>query len=46
MMAHHQLGLDLSDSEARSITAWLGSLTGEIPHDYIAAPSLPTAARL
>jgi cytochrome c peroxidase len=46
MMAHHQLGLDLSEDEARSIAAWLGSLTGDIPRDYIAAPTLPTAARL
>jgi cytochrome c peroxidase len=45
MMAHHQLGVDLVDEEARSIVAWLGSLTGEIPHEYIAAPVLPPAHR-
>jgi cytochrome c peroxidase len=45
MMAHHQLGVDLSEEEARSIAAWLGSLTGDIPLDYIAAPTLPAAVR-
>jgi cytochrome c peroxidase len=46
MMAHHPLGVDLSVDEARSIAAWLGSLTGEIPQRYIAAPTMPVAARL
>jgi cytochrome c peroxidase len=45
MMAHHQLGVDLMDEEAGSIVAWLGSLTGDIPRDYIAAPVLPAAHR-
>lgn len=45
MMAHHQLGVDLTAEEARSIATWLGSLTGEIPRDYIAAPPLPSIAR-
>jgi cytochrome c peroxidase len=45
MMAHHQLGVDLSEEEARSITAWLGSLTGDIPSDYITPPTLPAAVR-
>jgi cytochrome c peroxidase len=45
MMAHHQLGVDLMDEEARSIVAWLGSLTGDIPRDYIATPVLPAANR-
>jgi cytochrome c peroxidase len=45
MMARHQLGVDLSEEEAVSIAAWLGSLTGEIPHDYVAAPQLPEAKR-
>jgi hypothetical protein len=44
-MAYHQLGVDLSESEARSIAAWLGSLTGEIPLAYIAPPALPMAVR-
>jgi cytochrome c peroxidase len=45
MMARHQLGVDLSEEEARSIAAWLGSLTGDIPRDYIAPPTLPAAVR-
>ncbi len=45
MMAYHQLGVELSESEARSITAWLGSLTGDIPRDYIAPPTLRVAVR-
>jgi cytochrome c peroxidase len=45
MMAHHELGVDLSEDEARDITAWLGSLTGVIPRDYIVPPKLPAAIR-
>jgi cytochrome c peroxidase len=45
MMAHHQLGVDLTEEEARSIAAWLGSLTGDIPRDYITPSTLPAAAR-
>jgi cytochrome c peroxidase len=45
MMAHHQLGVDLTEEEARSIAAWLGSLTGDIPRQYIAPPVLPASAR-
>jgi cytochrome c peroxidase len=44
MMAHHQLGVDLTEQEARSIATWLGSLTGEIPREYIAPPRLPSTA--
>jgi cytochrome c peroxidase len=45
MMAHHQLGVDLTEEEARSIVAWLNALTGEIPRDYTAPPVLPMASR-
>jgi cytochrome c peroxidase len=45
MMARHQLGVDLNEEEAVSIATWLGSLTGAIPRDYIAAPRLPEAKR-
>jgi cytochrome c peroxidase len=41
MMARHQLGVELDDDEARELEAWLGSLTGDIPRDYIAPPALP-----
>jgi cytochrome c peroxidase len=44
MMAHHQLGVDLEDDEVREIKAWLGSLTGDIPGEYIAPPVLPPTA--
>jgi cytochrome c peroxidase len=45
LMARHQLGVDLTEAEAVSIAGWLGSLTGEIPQQYITPPDLPTAAR-
>ena len=45
MMARHQLGVDLTESEAKLIAAWLGSLTGEIPREYTAVPRLPDAVR-
>jgi cytochrome c peroxidase len=41
MMGHHQLGVELTPDEVRDLKAWLGSLTGEIPKDYIAKPVLP-----
>ena len=41
MMGKHQLGIELSKEEVASIITWLGSLTGEIPMDYIAKPRLP-----
>ena len=41
MMARHQLGIELEAEEVAELEAWLGSLTGELPHDYIAAPVLP-----
>lgn len=44
MMGKHQLGLELSDSEVSSIVAWLGALTGELPKEYIARPTLPASA--
>lgn len=40
-MAWHQLGKEASDAEVASIVAFLKSLTGEIPTDYIARPELP-----
>lgn len=35
-MGKHQLGLELAPPEVSGIVAWLASLTGEIPVDYIA----------
>ena len=40
-MGHHQLGKELTDAQVADIAAFLGSLTGEIPKDYIAVPALP-----
>jgi cytochrome c peroxidase len=45
MMGKHQLGLELSDAEVTSVVAWLKSLTGEIPRDYVAAPELPKSTK-
>lgn len=41
LMAHHQLGKELSASDVRSIVTWLESLTGTIPSNYIAYPQKP-----
>jgi cytochrome c peroxidase len=41
MMAEYQLGRTLTDAEVADIVAFMTSLTGEIPTDYIAPPELP-----
>lgn len=41
MMAKHQLGTALDGTQKKQIVAWLNSLTGELPKDYIKAPKLP-----
>lgn len=41
MMGEHQVERPLTESEIRQIAAWMGSLTGEIPTDYIRRPELP-----
>jgi cytochrome c peroxidase len=41
MMGRHQLGLDLTDRERTSIVAWLKSLTGSVPAEYVRVPALP-----
>jgi len=40
-MAVHQRGVTLSDAQVKSIEAWMDSLTGQIPIEYIKAPELP-----
>jgi cytochrome c peroxidase len=40
-MAKIQLGVDLTPEEVELIVAWLGSLTGDLPRDYIREPKLP-----
>lgn len=41
LMAKHQLGTALGTTQKKQIVAWLNSLTGEIPKDYIKPPRLP-----
>jgi len=41
MMARHQIGEELADSDVASIVSWLGALTGDLPADYIKPPQLP-----
>ncbi len=41
LMAHHQLGKELSPADIASIVTWLKSLTGTVPADYIKKPDLP-----
>jgi cytochrome c peroxidase len=40
-MAEYQLGKTLNDGQIRSIVAWLKTLTGVIPAEYIQKPVLP-----
>ena len=40
-MAEYQLGASLRPDQVRGIVAWLNTLTGEIPRDYIRKPDLP-----
>ncbi|HWQ52826.1 MAG TPA: cytochrome-c peroxidase [Bryobacteraceae bacterium] len=42
-MNEYQLGNKLTDGEVKLVVAWLNSLTGEIPVDYIKPPVLPGA---
>ncbi|HRW08334.1 MAG TPA: cytochrome c peroxidase [Caldilineaceae bacterium] len=41
LMARHQLGKEVTDTQVADIVAFISSLTGEIPHEYIAPPPLP-----
>jgi cytochrome c peroxidase len=41
LMAEHQLGKELSKEDVAAIVTWLGSLTGQVPADYIKEPTLP-----
>lgn len=40
-MAYHQRGKEMPDADARDIVAFLKSLTGTIPQEYIKKPELP-----
>lgn len=41
LMARHQLGKQVTDQQVDDIVAFIQSLTGEIPYEYIAPPPLP-----
>ena len=45
MMARHQIGKEITDAQITSIITWLGSLTGELPADYIKKPELPASGK-
>ena len=45
LMAEHQLGRTLTDTQVGEIHAFLGSLKGEIPAAYIVRPALPESGR-
>ena len=44
VMARVQLGRQLQDQEVRQIVAFLATLTGEVPKQFLEAPKLPVAA--
>lgn len=46
LMGTHQLGLSLSEHEIQAIIAWLRSLTGTLPEQYVAPPELPPSSPL
>ena len=46
IMSEYQTGRPLSEAEIQSVTAWLRTLTGEIPAQYIAKPALPRSTAL
>ena len=43
LMGTHQTGKQLKPEQTNAIVNWLGSLTGNIPTDYIRQPALPQA---
>ena len=43
LMAFHQLGIEITESEVHAIADWMRSMTGEADPAYIAAPQLPPA---
>src|SRR5262247_427278 len=44
VMARVQLGITLSADEVGEIVAFLETLTGNLPANFVAAPALPAAA--
>lgn len=43
LMAHHQLGKELTPEQRAEIVTFLGALTGDVPKDYVAKPVLPAS---
>lgn len=41
LMARHQSGKKLEAADSKAIVAFLGTLTGDVPKDYIKEPELP-----
>lgn len=41
LMGEYQLNTQLDENQVKQIAAWLRTLTGEIPRDYIRQPRLP-----
>ncbi len=41
MMAHYQVGKELTDGQAKSIVAFLGALSGDAPKELLQKPELP-----
>lgn len=45
LMGKHQLGKNLTEAEVDDVVAFLKSLTGELPQQYLSAPELPQSTR-
>ncbi len=43
LMAEYELGVELSAADTAAIVAWLKTLTGEIPAEYVRPPRLPAS---
>lgn len=41
LMARHQLGKEVTDQQVSDVVAFIKSLTGDLPRDYITPPPLP-----
>jgi cytochrome c peroxidase len=44
-MAWHQIGKKVSPEEVEVVVAFLARLTGELPAEYIAEPTLPESTK-
>ena len=41
MMAEYNLGRQLPDEDVKQMVAWMTTLTGDLPAEFIARPALP-----